>query len=855
MSAGKKSVKRTAFSIVVLAVGAAVAGESLGPVPVPYENPPNEAKRALGKMLFFEEQLSSDNTVACATCHVMQKGGTDPRRSRNPGSNAIFGDLGDVMGSPGVEPMGTDGTFHPVADFGASVQVTPRTAPTTFAAIYEKDILWDGRATSAFVDPVSGVTVVASGGALESQALLPLTNPVEMGHAGRDFSQVTTKLATVRPLALASDLPPDLAQALDGDPTYPQLFGRAFGDETITTARIAMAIATYERTLVADQTNYDRYLAGDASALTPQHIRGLDALKTSKCTTCHEPPLFTDGTFRATGVRDPKEDKGRAKVTSNNADRGKFKVPTLRNVALKSSFFHDGQRTVLADAIDFYAVEPGPAVNGVRTYGSPSGFHDSPVPSQQFFDNQDAVMSTIVVSPQNAQDINAFLTEALVDPRISSGAYPFDAPTLASQRPLLTAIVHPDGHSMGSDMPQVVVHTPALAGSESFTVSLTGAQPGMTAQLLSWQVPTRDGRVTVSDPVPIAADNGVTFASTQVSLAGATPDTRMQFAWMLTDPVASATVAVSPTASVVVFAQRPKFVDGLPVPETAPSAVGDADAYVASAKYGVNFARPDDMPPADTFTCVAWLGSAASGANLSDGRLSLTVGGHDLLASSAMDSRGRIAAKDTTASFNATTGRLQITLRRIDLRTAIVTPYSVPVRIEMAGLGLATPVVTTALSFSTSVSRSGVVAGRFAFGDSGTGNGAFHVTSATAKPVADGRTRLRMDAAVDMPGAIASWTPGAVTLDVAGFHLPQTTLGLSRDGGSYLAGPDGDLRRLRIDVRRRTLSLDVTALLPALSGAAPGARVQVPVTLTMQQSGSTIPVTFTTTATVTVARR
>jgi hypothetical protein len=261
------------------------------------------------------------------------------------------------------------------------------------------------------------------------------------------------------------------------------------------------------------------------------------------------------------------------------------------------------------------------------------------------------------------------------------------------------------------------------------------------------------------------------------------------------------------------------------------------------------------MPPTDTFTCVAWLGAAGAGANLSDGRLSLTVGGHDLVDSAALDSRGRVAARDTTASFNAATGRLQISLRRIDLRTAIVTPYSVPVRIEMAGLGLATPVVTTALSFDTKGNPGGPVAGRFAFGGSGTGNGAFHVTNATAKSVADGRTRLRIDAAVDMPGAIASWTPDAVTLDVAGFHLPQTTLGLSHDGGSYFAAPDGDLRKLRVDVRRRTFSLDVTSVLPALSGAVPGARVQVPVTLTMQQSGSATPVIFTTTATVTMARR
>src|SRR5262245_6849196 len=67
----------------------------LPPVPHPAENPPSEAKRVLGKILFFEEQLSSDDTVACATCHVMSAGGTDPRRRRAPGKDGVFTSAGD----------------------------------------------------------------------------------------------------------------------------------------------------------------------------------------------------------------------------------------------------------------------------------------------------------------------------------------------------------------------------------------------------------------------------------------------------------------------------------------------------------------------------------------------------------------------------------------------------------------------------------------------------------------------------------------------------------------------------------------------------------------------------------------
>jgi cytochrome c peroxidase len=858
MRTGKKATRRAACALCVIVVGVAAADVALPPVESPSENPPSEAKRVLGKMLFFEEQLSSDDTVACATCHVMSRGGTDPRRGRNPGSNAVFGDLGDVMGSPGVEPLGTDGTFHPVPEFGTSIQVTPRTAPTPFAAPYEKEILWDGRAESQFTDPVGGQVVIASGGALESQALLPLTNPVEMGNADRGLSQVTAKLAASRPLALASDLPPDLALALDGEPSYPELFRRAFGDDAVTPARIAMAIATYERTLVADQTKYDRYVAGDPTALSEPEARGLKALTTSQCTKCHAPPLFSDGSFRATGVRDPKEDKGRAKTTGNDADRGKFKVPTLRNVVLKSSFFHDGQRTELGQAIDFYAVEPGPVVNGVRLYGSPSGGHHANVPSEQFADNQDPIMPTIQVSPDDAADIATFLGEALVDPRLAAGMFPFDAPTLASQRPVLQAIVHGPGRAASADVPQVVVHTPAYAGSESFSVAISGGRAGSTARLLSWEVPSPDGSVHVSDPIVLSADNGVTFGSTTVSLAAAKPDSRLQFAWRVDDPGSPGGAAVSPTASVVVFSQRPSYSGGLPVPAPAQTSVGDGDAYVESAKFSVDWRRADALPPKDAFQIVAWLGAAAPGANLADGTVTLSVGGTDVLAGAALDAKGRISAPGATGSYNATTGKLQVALRGIDLRKALVTPYSVPVRVAVQGLGLATPAATTVLSFDTKGDPAGALTGRFSYRASGTGNGVFHVTAATAKTGSDGRVRVRLSAALDTPGPIAAWTPGAVTLQVGaypGWSTSQGTLGVSADGTTYAAATDADLRKLRIDVLRRTLELDVTAALPALSGLAPGTRVAVPVTLTMQPSTTAATVTFRTTATVTVARK
>jgi hypothetical protein len=545
-------------------------------------------------------------------------------------------------------------------------------------------------------------------------------------------------------------------------------------------------------------------------------------------------------------------------TTSSNSDRGKFKVPTLRNVALKSSFFHDGQRASLSEAIDFYAVEPGPAIGGVFTYAHLSGHNNSQLPNEQFADNQDPIMQTVTLTTQNAQDILAFLQNGLVDPRVATGTFPFDSPVLASQRPLLTPILHGDGRSSGTFVPQVAVRTPAVAGSDSFTVDIAGGRAGAPARLLSWSVPSADGLVHVSDPIVLATDHGATFGSTAVSLADAKAGTRMQFAWMVEDADAPGGFAVSPTASVVVFDQRPRYVAGTPVPSPVSSAVGDGDAYVESAKYVVGLTRTNDQPYTDSFSFVAWMNPAGQAAQPSNGTVSLTLGGAVLLEDAQLDAKGRLSAQGVTGSYNRKTGRLAVTMRGLDLRNAIVTPFSLPIRIEVNGLGLAAPVATTTLNFAAKTGANGVTVGKFAYRASGTGNGVFRATSAHARLVDSGRARLQLTLVVDTPGPLASWTPGSVAISVGAvqpFEYSETALGVSGDGTTYSADRDGDLKKLRIDVIRRTLTLDAVTDVPALTGAAPGTRVDIPVTLTMQPSTSTTPVTFRTTASVTVGRR
>src|SRR6185503_13658971 len=105
------------------------AGQGLPPPPFPPQNPLSEQKRVLGKILFWDEQMSSDNTVACGTCHRPGKGGGDPRQGRHPGADGIMNTDDDTFGSPGVPHMDKAGIAREHKIFGMGPQVGDRTAP------------------------------------------------------------------------------------------------------------------------------------------------------------------------------------------------------------------------------------------------------------------------------------------------------------------------------------------------------------------------------------------------------------------------------------------------------------------------------------------------------------------------------------------------------------------------------------------------------------------------------------------------------------------------------------------------------------------------------------------------------
>jgi cytochrome c peroxidase len=194
-----------------------------------------------------------------------------------------------------------------------------RNSPTVINRLFSADQFWDGRAAD-----------------LEAQALGPVQNPIEMGNT---LDGMMTNLKAIGP--------------------YAPLFEAAFGSPGITAERVAQAIASYERTVVAGNAPYDRYQAGEKPAISEAAVRGLalfnDAQK-GNCVTCHAGFNFTDESYHNLGVGmdKPSPDLGRFVVTKNEVDKGAFKTPTLRNITETGPYMHDGGDATLRAVIDFY---------------------------------------------------------------------------------------------------------------------------------------------------------------------------------------------------------------------------------------------------------------------------------------------------------------------------------------------------------------------------------------------------------------------------------------------------------------------------------------------------------------------
>ena len=185
---------------------------------------------------------------------------------------------------------------------------------------YEDRFFWDGRESG-----------------LEKQAFEPVTNPIEMH---------TTW--------------PEVAKKLQQHLEYPRLFDNAFGNTPIDSVLVSKAIAQFERTLISANSKFDKYLLGNAT-LSPEEIDGFNIfMDESKgdCFHCHgseNNPLWTDNKFHNNGLDSNITDRGFGRVTGDPADNGKFKSPSLRNLAYTAPYMHDGRFATLEAVINHYS--------------------------------------------------------------------------------------------------------------------------------------------------------------------------------------------------------------------------------------------------------------------------------------------------------------------------------------------------------------------------------------------------------------------------------------------------------------------------------------------------------------------
>lgn len=255
--------------------------------PVDKVLPYDEAKAELGNALFHDPRLSVDNTVSCASCHELSTAGVDNHQYSH-GVNDLLG---------GVN------------------------APTVYNAVYNFVQFWDGRAET-----------------LADQAAGPPLNPIEM--ASPSFDHIIAKLQKDK----------DFVKAFTA--VYPA---------GLTEASVTDAIGEFERTLITPDSRFDNWLRGDDSAISAEELQGYELFKKYDCATCHAGPNLGGLSYELMGLRRhyfterglemTVEDNGRHKVTNDERDRHRFKVPGLRNIEHTWPYFHDGTRITLEDAV------------------------------------------------------------------------------------------------------------------------------------------------------------------------------------------------------------------------------------------------------------------------------------------------------------------------------------------------------------------------------------------------------------------------------------------------------------------------------------------------------------------------
>jgi cytochrome c peroxidase len=253
-------------------------------------NPTTTEGIILGRMLFYEKKLSGNNTMSCGSCHKQK-----------------FAFADSTSFSKGI-----DGTN------------SRRSSMALFNLAWQNKFFWDGRANS-----------------LEEQVPGPIQNPIEMH---QDLSIAVSELQATS--------------------TYPPLFKAAFGTDVINAQNISNAIAQFERTLISSNSRYDQFRSGNSGALTNQEKNGYilfythpipsSNIRGGNCSDCHSGDLQQSKTFQNNGIDSIYTDLGLEAITGNSFDSAKFKVPSLRNIALTAPYMHDGRFNTLQDVLLHY---------------------------------------------------------------------------------------------------------------------------------------------------------------------------------------------------------------------------------------------------------------------------------------------------------------------------------------------------------------------------------------------------------------------------------------------------------------------------------------------------------------------
>ena len=269
----------------------------------PIANPSSPARAALGRALFWDPILSGDRDVACATCHHPAFDYADGRVTSLGAGGIGLGPAREAFTPEAVAVARNAPTILDTAFNGwTETSVAPEAAP----------MFWDARALS-----------------LEAQVLGPIESPAEMrGH--------TLEGETVLP---------EIVARLAANDEYRALFRAAFGDDMPSSDHIGMALATFERTLVSRDSSFDRFVAGDDTALDLSQRRGLVAFYDVGCQHCHAGPMFSDFELHHLGL-----DETSASGETTDA----FRTPSLRHVSNTAPYMHDGSLATLEDVMAFY---------------------------------------------------------------------------------------------------------------------------------------------------------------------------------------------------------------------------------------------------------------------------------------------------------------------------------------------------------------------------------------------------------------------------------------------------------------------------------------------------------------------